>query len=122
MPIFKGGENIANLDYANAQQKIALAQYEKTIQTAFKDVSDALVERANISEQLNAQEDLVNTAKKSYEVSLNSYKYGIGNYLNVLISQKKFFDSQRALIDTKLSELINRVSLYTSLGGNEKID
>ncbi|MEV9594232.1 efflux transporter outer membrane subunit [Aliarcobacter butzleri] len=122
LPIFKGGENIANLDYANAQQKIALAQYEKTIQTAFKDVSDALVERANISEQLNAQEDLVNTAKKSYEVSLNSYKYGIGNYLNVLISQKKFFDSQRALIDTKLSELINRVSLYTSLGGNEKID
>ncbi|MFY4783681.1 TolC family protein, partial [Aliarcobacter butzleri] len=73
-------------------------------------------------EQLNAQEDLVNTARKSYEVSLNSYKYGIGNYLNVLISQKKFFDSQRALIDTKLSELINRVSLYTSLGGNEKID
>ncbi len=64
LPIFKGGENIANLDYANAQQKIALAQYEKTIQTAFKDVSDALVERANISEQLNAQEDLVNTAKK----------------------------------------------------------
>lgn len=122
LPIFKGGENIANLDYANAQQKIALAQYEKTIQTAFKDVSDALVERANISEQLNAQEDLVNTAKKSYEVALNSYKYGIGNYLNVLISQKKFFDSQRALIDTKLSELINRVSLYTSLGGNEKID
>ncbi|MCG3661134.1 efflux transporter outer membrane subunit [Aliarcobacter butzleri] len=122
LPIFKGGENIANLDYANAQQKIALAQYEKTIQTAFKDVSDALVERANINEQLNAQEDLVNTAKKSYEVSLNSYKYGIGNYLNVLISQKKFFDSQRALIDTKLSELINRVSLYTSLGGNEKID
>ena len=122
LPIFKGGENKANLDYANAQQKIALAQYEKTIQTAFKDVSDALVERANISEQLNAQEDLVNTAKKSYEVSLNSYKYGIGNYLNVLISQKKFFDSQRALIDTKLSELINRVSLYTSLGGNEKID
>ena len=122
LPIFKGGENKANLDYANAQQKIALAQYEKTIQTAFKDVSHALVERANISEQLNAQEDLVNTAKKSYEVSLNSYKYGIGNYLNVLISQKKFFDSQRALIDTKLSELINRVSLYTSLGGNEKID
>lgn len=122
LPIFKGGENIANLDYANAQQKIALAQYEKTIQTAFKDVSDALVERANISEQLNAQEDLVNTAKKSYEVALNSYKYGIGNYLNVLISQKKFFDSQRVLIDTKLSELINRVSLYTSLGGNEKID
>jgi multidrug efflux system outer membrane protein len=122
LPIFKGGENMANLDYANAQQKIALAQYEKTIQSAFKDVSDALAERANISEQLNAQEDLVNTAKKSYEVSLNSYKYGIGNYLNVLISQKKFFDSQRALIDTKLSELINRVSLYTSLGGNEKID
>lgn len=122
LPIFKGGENIANLDYANAQQKIALAQYEKTIQTAFKDVSDALAERANISEQLNAQEDLVNTAKKSYEVSLNSYKYGIGNYLNVLISQKKFFDSQRVLVDTKLSELINRVSLYTSLGGNEKID
>lgn len=122
LPIFKGGENKANLDYAKTQQKIALAQYEKTVQSAFKDVSNDLIERANISKQLNAQEDLVNTAKKSYEVSLNSYKYGLGNYLNVLISQKKFFDSQRALVDTKLSELINRVSLYTSLGGNEKID
>ena len=122
LPIFKGGENRANLDYANAEQKIALAQYEKTIQTAFKDVSDALVERANISEQLNAQEDLVNTAKRSYEVSLNSYKYGIGNYLNVLISQKTFFDTQRILLDMKLNELINRVYLYKSLGGNENID
>ncbi|RXJ66203.1 RND transporter [Halarcobacter ebronensis] len=122
LPIFKGGENMANLDYANAQQKIALAQYEKTIQSAFKDVSDALSERANITKQLKAQKDLVNTAKKSYEVSLNSYKYGLGNYLNVLISQKKFFDSKRALIDTKLNELINRVSLYTSFGGNEKIE
>ncbi|WP_418184817.1 efflux transporter outer membrane subunit [Aliarcobacter vitoriensis] len=122
LPIFKGGENKANLDYANAQQKIALAQYEKTIQSAFKDVSDALIERANISKQLNAQEDLVNTAKKSYEVALNSYKYGLGTYLNVLVAQKTLFDTQRVLVDTKLIELINRVSLYTSLGGNEKID
>ncbi|WP_419768363.1 efflux transporter outer membrane subunit [Arcobacter sp.] len=122
LPIFKGGENMANLDYAKAQQKIALAQYEKTIQSAFRDVSDALSERSNITKQLKAQKDLVNTAKKSYDISLNSYKYGLGNYLNVLISQKKFFDSKRALIDTKLSELINRVNLYTSLGGNEKID
>ncbi|MDD3343805.1 MAG: TolC family protein [Sulfurospirillaceae bacterium] len=122
LPIFKAGENMANLDYAKAQQKIALAQYEKTIQSAFKDVSDALAERANITKQLNAQKDLVNTAKKSYDISLNSYKHGLGTYLNVLILQKKIFDSQRALIDTKLNELINRVNLYTSLGGNEKID
>ena len=122
LPIFKGGENKANLDYANAQQKIALAQYEKTIQSAFKDVSDALIERANISKQLNAQEDLVNTAQKSYEVALNSYKYRLGTYLNVLVAQKTLFDTQRVLVDTKLNELINRVSLYTSLGGNEKID
>ena len=122
LPIFKGGENKANLDYANAQQKIALAQYEKTIQSAFKDVSDALIERANISKQLNAQEDLVNTAQKSYEAALNSYKYGLGTYLNVLVAQKTLFDTQRVLVDTKLNELINRVSLYTSLGGNEKID
>ncbi|MBP6164322.1 MAG: efflux transporter outer membrane subunit, partial [Aliarcobacter sp.] len=110
LPIFKGGENKANLDYANAQQKIALAQYEKTIQSAFKDVSDALIERANISKQLNAQEDLVNTAQKSYEVALNSYKYGLGTYLNVLVAQKTLFDTQRVLVDTKLNELINRVS------------
>ena len=122
LPIFKGGENKANLDYANAQQKIALAQYEKTIQSAFKDVSDALIERANISKQLNAQEDLVKKKKKSYEVALNSYKYRLGTYLNVLVAQKTLFDTQRVLVDTKLNELINRVSLYTSLGGNEKID
>lgn len=64
----------------------------------------------------------VGTAQKSYEVALNSYKYGLGTYLNVLVAQKTLFDTQRVLVDTKLNELINRVSLYTSLGGNEKID
>lgn len=120
LPIFKGGENKANLDYAKAQQKISLEQYEKTIQSAFKDVSDFLIIKSNINAQIIAQEDLVDVATKNYEVSLNSYKYGIGTYLNVLEAQRTLYSAKKSLVEINVNELINRVNLYASLGGNGK--
>ena len=122
LPIFNGGQNSANLDYTYAQRDIALNQYEKTIQTAFKEVNDALATRATINEQINKQKELVDAVSKSYDLSLGAYKVGTGSYLNVLISQRTLYSAQQNLISKYQEDLTNRVSLYKTLGGNEKIE
>ena len=122
IPIFNAGQNSANLDYTYAQKDIALAQYEKTIQTAFKEVNDALATRATINEQINKQKELVNTVSKSYNLALRAYKVGTGSYLNVLISQRTLYSAQQNLISKYQEDLTNRVSLYSTLGGNEKVE
>lgn len=122
IPIFNGGQNSANLDYTYAQRDIALAQYEKTIQTAFKEVNDSLATRAIINEQINKQKELVDAVSKSYNLALGAYKVGTGTYLNVLISQRTLYSAQQNLISKYQEDLANRVSLYSTLGGNEKIE
>ena len=122
LPIFNGGQNSANLDYTYAQRDIALNQYEKTIQTAFKEVNDSLATRATINEQINKQRELVDAVSKSYDLSLGAYKVGTGSYLNVLISQRTLYSAQQNLINKYQEDLTNRVSLYKTLGGNEKIE
>ena len=122
LPIFNGGQNSANLDYTYAQRDIALNQYEKTIQTAFKEVNDALATRATINEQINKQKELVDAVSKSYDLSLGAYKVGTGSYLNVLISQRTLYSAQQNLINKYQEDLTNRVSLYKTLGGNEIIE
>jgi outer membrane protein, multidrug efflux system len=121
LPIFNAGQNSANLDYTYAQRDIALVQYEKTIQTAFKEVSDALSIRATISEQISKQKELVDTISKSYTIALNAYKIGTGSFLNVLIAQRNLYSAQQELISKYQEDLSNRVSLYKALGGNENI-
>lgn len=122
IPIFNGGENMANLDYTYAQRDIALQEYEKSIQTAFKEVNDALIIRKTINEQIQKQKELVEAVSKSYEISLNSYKIGIGSFLNVLTSQRTLINAQQTLINNYSLELTNRVNLYSVFGGNEKIN
>ena len=122
LPIFNGGQNSANLDYTYAQRDIALNQYEKTIQTAFKEVNDSLATRAIINEQINKQKELVDAVSKSYNLALGAYKVGTGTYLNVLISQRTLYSAQQNLISKYQEDLTNRVSLYSTLGGNEKIE
>ena len=122
IPIFNGGQNSANLDYTYAQRDIALAQYEKTIQTAFKEVNDSLATRAIINEQINKQKELVDAVSKSYNLARGAYKVGTGTYLNVLISQRTLYSAQQNLISKYQEDLTNRVSLYSTLGGNEKIE
>ena len=121
LPIFNAGENSANLDYTYAQRDIALSQYEKTIQTAFKEVSDALATRATINEQITKQKELVDTISKRYDLALKAYKVGTGSYLNVLISQRTLYSAQQTLISKYQEDLTNRVSLYSALGGNENV-
>lgn len=122
LPIFDADENSANLDFAKTQKDIALLEYEKSIQTAFKEVNDALITRTTINEQIKLQKELVEDLSKSYEISLNSYKIGIGSYLNVLVNQRTLINAKQNLIKTYLEDFTNRVVLYKSLGGNEIIE
>lgn len=122
LPIFNAGENRANLNLSYAERDIALSEYEKAIQTAFKEVNDALVVRKTINDQIQKQKELVEAVSKSYEISLTSYKIGVGAFLNVLTTQRTLITSQQTLIETYLAELTNRVNLYSAFGGNEQIE
>jgi multidrug efflux system outer membrane protein len=117
LPIFDGGINRANLDIAKADRDIAVAQYEKAIQTAFREVSDALAQRGTLDEQVAAQQALVDASAKSYRISDARYKQGADTYLNALISQRSLYTAQQSLITTRLSKATNLVTLYKVLGG-----
>lgn len=117
LPIFDGGANQANLDNAKAGRDIALAQYEKTIQAAFREVADALVLRASVSEQLEAQRSLVQASDTTWTLSNARYTRGVDGYLSVLDAQRATYSARQALIGTRLAQLSNGVTLFKALGG-----
>ena len=122
LPIFTAGENSAKLELSKTQKEIALNEYQKGIQTAFKEVNDALIVRKNIYTKLQNQKELTKAVLDAYNIALNSYKIGYGSYLNMLIAQKAYINSQKTLINTYLEELENRVEIFKTLGGNESIN
>lgn len=117
LPIFTAGENSAKLDLSETQKEIALNEYQKGIQTAFKEVNDALMVRKNIYTKLQNQKELTASVEDAYNIALNSYKIGYGSYLNMLIAQKAYINSQKTLTQTYLEELENRVEIFKTLGG-----
>ncbi|MEI2431789.1 efflux transporter outer membrane subunit [Lysobacter yananisis] len=117
IPIFQGGKLRANLASAKADQKIALAQYEKAIQAGFRDVSDALALTKTLAEQRQAQEALVEAAARADQLSTARYKAGRDSYLNQLDAQRTLYGAQQGLVTTRLAEQSNRVALYKVLGG-----
>ncbi|ATJ89274.1 AdeC/AdeK/OprM family multidrug efflux complex outer membrane factor [Ralstonia solanacearum] len=117
LPIFDGGANRANLDIANTSRDIAVAQYEKAIQTAFREVSDALAQRGTLGRQIEAQQSLVEATADSYQLATARFKRGVDSYLNVLDSQRSLYTAQQNLINTRLSRLTNLVTFYKTLGG-----
>lgn len=117
LPIFNAGSNRANLETAEADRDIAVAQYEKAIQTAFREVADALAQRGTIDDQLTAQKSLTDATGESYSLSRARYEKGIDSYLSVLDSQRALYNAQKDLISVRLSELTNLVTLYKTLGG-----
>ena len=120
VPIFNAGRNKANLQVAELQKDINIAQYEKAIQTAFREVADALAIRATIDEQLAAQKSLVDATDVSYRLAEARFNSGIDSYLTVLDSQRAMYASQQNLITLRLTLLNNQVSLYRVLGGGWK--
>ena len=117
MPIFEAGKNSAKLDSAKASRDIATAQYEKSIQTAFREVADALAAKGTLTEQMNAQAALVDATLTSTRLSQARYDRGIDSYLNVLDSQRSLYSAQQDLVSVQVSRLSNLVSLYKVLGG-----
>jgi outer membrane protein, multidrug efflux system len=116
-PLFTGGYNKANLDAARADRAIAVAQYEKAIQGAFAEVSSGLTLRTTLVAQREAQQALVDALSEAYRLSDARYKGGIDSYLAVLVAQRSQFAGQQALINVRLAEQVNLVTLYKVLGG-----
>ncbi len=116
-PIFAGGALKANVKGAEADREIAVAQYEKAIQAAFAEVSSALAVRANVVDQRSAQELLVEHLGDAYQLSDARYKAGLDGYLGVLVVQQSYLSAQHALVDVRLAEEANLVTLYKVLGG-----
>ena len=117
LPIFDAGSNQANLKVAEVDRNIAVAQYEKAIQTAFREVADALAQRGTIDDQLMAQQSLTDATSESYRLSQARYEKGVDSYLTVLDSQRSLYSAQQNLITTRFSRLSNLVTLYKVLGG-----
>lgn len=120
MPIFQGGRNIANLDYAEVVKDASVARYEKAIQSAFKEVSDELAAYRTLESELEAQGRLVDASRESYDLSYARYKEGIDSFLNVLDAQRSLFSAQQQKIDIEKQRLANLVNLYKVLGGGLK--
>ncbi|MBS0392843.1 MAG: efflux transporter outer membrane subunit [Proteobacteria bacterium] len=117
LPIFDAGRNQASLRVAEVTRDQAVAQYEKAIQTAFREVADALAERATLAERLAAQRSLVQASQRTLELSDARFRLGADNYLTVLDAQRSLYAAQQGEITLQLAEQLNRVTLYKALGG-----
>lgn len=117
LPLFDGGARRNQLRATEVQRDIELASYEKTLQTAFREVSDALAERRTLAERLDAQRALVAASTRSFDLAQALFKGGGGSYLEVLDAQRALYAAQQTLIGLELTDQANRVTLYKVLGG-----
>ncbi|MDD3029412.1 MAG: efflux transporter outer membrane subunit [Alphaproteobacteria bacterium] len=117
MPIFDSGRNIANLDVAQTENNIAVANYEKAIQSAFREVSDALAAKKALTEQTKAQETLVQATQTSLNLSQARYQHGLDSYLSVLSAERTFYSAKQGKIVTQIEAFSNLITLYKTLGG-----
>lgn len=117
LPIFDAGRNKANLSLAQVRTNIAVADYEKTIQIAFREVADALAARATIDEEVTAQQAVQTSQTDRLKLAQARYQNGIANYLEVLDAERELFAAEQQLLQTRLLRLTNAVDLYRSLGG-----
>jgi multidrug efflux system outer membrane protein len=120
--LFAGGANVAGLAEAKGQRNLAVANYQKAVQTAFREVADALARRGTIKDQMAAQEGLLSAATDSYNLEVARYREGVEPYLNTLDAQRTLYTARRSLTQTRLVEAANLVNLYQSLGGDQTLD
>ncbi|MBH1970398.1 MAG: AdeC/AdeK/OprM family multidrug efflux complex outer membrane factor [Moraxellaceae bacterium] len=117
IPIFDWGTRKANVKIAEIDQKIALSDYEKAIQSAFSEVNDALAVRYNIADRLSAQRRLMDASQTLYRLSNARFNAGIDSYLNVLDAQRSSYSAEQGLLALEQANLNNQIELYKSLGG-----
>jgi outer membrane protein, multidrug efflux system len=120
LPIFDSGRNNAGLDVARAGRDIAIAQYEKSIQTAFREVADALAARTTLADQLQSQQAQANAEAVRFRLSDLRYQNGVASYLDLLDAQRSLFTARQAVVQTRLAQLQSQVTLYRTLGGGWK--
>lgn len=118
LPIFDGGANQGNLEASIALREAATARYQKTIQTAFREVADALARRGTIDDQFEAQTRLEEAARDNYELANARYRQGVESYLSTLDAQRTLYSARRSLVSTWLVRAESLVELYRTIGGD----
>ncbi|OWW18823.1 AdeC/AdeK/OprM family multidrug efflux complex outer membrane factor [Noviherbaspirillum denitrificans] len=117
LPIFDAGRNSANLNLAEVRKNVAIAEYEKSIQTAFREAADALAARATLDEQIDAQRAVLEAQAERLKLADLRYRNGVASSLDVLDAQRELFSAEQALVQARLQRLTNAVDLYRALGG-----
>jgi multidrug efflux system outer membrane protein len=121
MPIFDARTWSAHRA-AKVQREIAVTQYEKAIQSAFREVADALAVHGTVDQQVGAQQSLVHALAETYRLSNSRYDKGIDSYLSVLDAQRSLYAGQQGLVSLRLAKLANQVRLYAVLGGGWEME
>ncbi|MBO6225896.1 MAG: efflux transporter outer membrane subunit [Psychrobacter sp.] len=122
VPIFDAGRLDANYDVAKIEREQTLTNYESSIQTAFREVSDVLATRATLGEQLESQYRLQDNFEQTYQIADARFKAGIDNYLDVLDAQRALFSTQQGILDLELQKIVSQIELYQVLGGGANLD
>jgi multidrug efflux system outer membrane protein len=117
LPIFDAGRNRGNLTLAEVRKNLAIADYEKTIQTAFREVADGLVGRETLTEQVEAQEAFLKVTQERVDLTNVRYTNGIASSFDKLDAERELFGAQQALIQARQLRLTNSIDLYRALGG-----
>ncbi|MER2177527.1 MAG: efflux transporter outer membrane subunit, partial [Stenotrophomonas maltophilia] len=117
LPIFQGGKLRANLGMATADRDIALAQYEKAIQSGFREAADALALNESLAAQLSSQQALVAAAEQAQQLSQARYDAGLDSFLTLLDARRTAYTARQSLVSTQLAQQSNQVALYKVLGG-----
>jgi multidrug efflux system outer membrane protein len=120
LPIFDFGRNQGNLRYARATYDAMVATYEKSVQTGFREVADALARRGTMTQQLEAQTSLRDAARISYRLSEARFRAGVDPFLTTLDSQRTLYSAEQSLLATRLTRASNMVELYRAMGGGLK--
>ncbi len=121
-PIFQAGAGRANVRYTEAQRDAALASYERTIQSAFRDTADALARQGTIADQLAANRRLVGANAETLRLTDAAYRGGVTPFLNTLDAQRTLYTAQRSLIATLFTSASNRVAIYRAIGGDSSLE
>jgi len=120
VPMLDVGSTRSKLDASKIGKKIEIANYEKAIQTAFREVADALAVRSSLDEKLRAQELLLTAQQKRFDFTNARYRQGVDSYLDVLLAQQDLYAAQQNLLQFQAARLLNAIALYRSLGGGWK--
>ncbi len=117
LPIFTGGKLRASLNAAKISERIEVANYEKAIQTAFREVTDALAANSNYRQQIETSAKLAEVQERRFELANFRYRQGEDSYLNVLSAQQDLYSAQQSLIQAQYNKLASQIALYKALGG-----